>query len=323
MLIHKSVVKSVPFYSVCNLADGMLVEVLQDCSMECINSLAKRMDLSKLKTVWIDIDDRLLHAVRDAFPDTEICCGKYAVQQFVRRQLPALAAEMNADKGIKFAISIDRESLSRHSKKRLDEFLAGNPKIQAYYDLQFLQNSDGSEWTIEQIIKNVDAIPLNNHALFGLKASLSNFAEQLRRSEGKRYQNQQFQDTMMIAKAHLESIDHSHDELRKTSPGVMRARAFYGELSREEQFLEDFCDENGKFKSENEMLFERTVKSRFRTRTNEKGQQRLLGQPLEEVDSRLKRMVDVNKEEKRIERRATLSEKRDKKTDQTDSGLDG
>lgn len=308
MLIHKSLIKNIVFYSVCNLADGMLIEILQDCSVESIKSFAKRMDLSELKTVWIDIDDRLLLAVKETFPDAEICSGKYAVEQFIRRQLPALATEFGADKGIKNAISKDRDFLSKYSKERLDGFLAIHSELKAYYNLQLLQNADGSEWTIEQIVQYVDSIPLDSPGLFGLKASLCTFTAQLRSSIGKSYQNKQLElDMMEIVKDHLESIDHSHDELRKTSAKVMRARAFYSELSLEEPFLEDLFDEHGKIKSENEVLFEKTVKRDFRTRASgRKGEQELIGQPLEEVDSRMKRLVEVNKEEKRKNRNASF-----------------
>ena len=54
-------------------------------------------------------------------------------------------------------------------------------------------------------------------------------------------------------------------------------------------------------------MFEKTVKRDFRTRASgRKGGQELIGQPLEEVDSRMKRLVEVNKEEKRKNRNASF-----------------
>ena len=71
--------------------------------------------------------------------------------------------------------------------------------------------------------------------------------------------------------------------------------------------IEDLFDEHGKIKSENEVLFEKTVKRDFRTRASgRKGEQELIGQPLEKVDSRMKRLVEVNKEEKRKNRNASF-----------------
>ena len=291
LYIHRSFIKGTLFYSICNLEDGMLIEILPDCSIASFSTFAERMSLSRLKTVWIDIDDRLLQTIQVVFPNAEICTGKREVQRFIRFQLPLLAAELGADKGIKKAISIESESRSKHSEKRLKAFIEQNPEIAAYYQMEERLGDISKQWTLTQMEEWIDEVPLSSPVLFAIKASLTAYKKQMRNAVGKYYCNKQGNDVIKIAEDHLESIDLSHDKLRKTSAPVMRSRALYGELLLSSFSLEDFCDEQGKFKTQQDVVFEKVVKKCVRTaRSGEK--EVLLGEPLEEIDARMKEMAE-------------------------------
>lgn len=302
LYIHRSLIKGVTFYSICNLEDGMLIEMLPDCTESSLSVFAARMDLSQLEAVWIDIDDRLLSAVSTVFPDAEICSGKREVQRFIRSQLPLLADEFGADKGIKMALSMERDYLSRHSTKRLNDFIEQNPEIEAYYKMDELLGDVSRSWTLSQLRDWVESIPIDKPSLFGLKASLTNFLAPMNNSVGKNYLNKEGHDTVRIAEGHLESIDHSHEELRKASMSTMRARALYGELLKSPSSLDEYLDEQGKFKTENDILFEDVIKRCVHTVSKGK-QELLLGQPLEEVDARLRDIVAMDADERRAARK--------------------
>ena len=205
-------------YVICDIEKGVLVDILTNCKSDTLLAFSKRMDLSALKTIWIDIDDQLLDSVSAVFPDAIICTGKREIRRYFSNRIR----------------TYQKASDSHNYMENMRRNYAIIQALKFDYKKSWTNTDECDRWISYAIMMFPDEIVE--------KVTIFKFIDCIQNSINRYYYDHEGYDLKDITDDILESIDSRIGELRKTRGAIIRSRALYGSIildSRDFSLLEE------------------------------------------------------------------------------------
>lgn len=311
MGIHSVRIKGTLAWAVTNIKKETLIDILPDTKPETLRAFAKRFKIKRaqreIKTIWVDLDETLLSSIEDVFPNAEIIIGKHQIKRFLTNLLlDSLGDKKEKKRPTDSTFVKPNSSLSKPTKKKLDQYLADNPETKRLYDWKEQIESMPLQQSIDILKSIIDNSQWQSHEDFLLHTSLQPFRKYIESSKHKAMTNEHGED---ITSSYHEILDAIIDEhlidTRKCSFIIMRARILYsnphlcGEILGENAYreynqeaplpndLDQYC-----FSLCSKYYHPQPTMSYFNF-TDEPKQLRTCGQPLVEVAYRLKKLSEM------------------------------
>lgn len=307
MGIHSAIIKGVHVWLVTNVEKETLIDVLPDVSVETLLKLSKRFKTKnvqrKIKTIWIDLDQTILFSVKEVFPHSEILIGKYQIKRFFTNVLlESLGDKKEKKRPTDTTFVKPNASLSRPTRKKLDMYLSNNPETKILYDLKEQIHKLSLPQIIDVLKEMLEKPPLQTHEDYLIQTILSVFYDQIVQSNGKAMFNENGDDITSTYHDTLDAIIDEHlSETRKCDFNIMRARILHSDPDLVEcispDLLMELPDNQNLITHYCTSLCTQFYHPRFKAKFYAPGEtyRRMMtyGQPLNEVESRLRKVAEM------------------------------
>lgn len=280
----------------CDLDHLSLIEVFPDTTTESVQRITDVPN--QVSEVWIAMDMVLMQSVKKAFPNAVIRVGAGEVRQFLIRQVECLSTDL--PNTIQRNLLRDRQTMSKPTLQKLDAALDGSsPLLREVYHYIWNLNYDHDVLFLEEFLKELqepreDSVS-EDERLF--RETCDTFFHIIQDSvwkvmvgDGGREVDSEYHDR-------LSNISSLLNETPKCSFPHMRARIVYSESFFALQDLDNRGRRDLALRSgmtENQMFCDQIIGRSFGIY----GRNLTFGQPLEDVESRLRRLSEIRKEAK-------------------------